>query len=838
MRNLKRALSLALASVMLLGMMVVGTSASYADVTSKQNKEAIEVAQAVGVMIGDDKGNFNPDAKVTRVEMAVVMSNLLNLKVDDFKAAKTGFTDVPAWAAPYVAACKADGIIAGYSATTFGSNDTVTAAQAALMMMKALGYFQFAPDFGDDWQLATVKQASKIKLYDGISANANTALTRNDVAQLVLNALEATMVEADGNGGTTIKGDGFEITTGSTKYVDVLKAGDKYAKIDKTKVNDKYTVELGEQLFDGKLEKNPDKDDLGRPAAKWSYKSEDIGTYGDIADKVYVLAKPYVVTDKDSLLSVLKDKNLTNNDELKLPEAESVYVNGTAVDKEYKSAKAAFNNEAKGGVVVELFYNDNNSNIVDRVVVLNYSINQIDDVSTKLTKDQKDDGATCKIKIKNASTYTDDKIADFNAKTYVEDAYLLYIVKGSEIVASQIAEEVTGTVTAIKGSDKATVGGTTYKFITKKDVNNKTVAMVEIDVEDEGSFYLNVAGQIAVVDTTSKSDNYAYIYAVSSDNGTNSEGVKTTTFTAYYVDTNGVKGSAEVDVDKVTEKEATGLKRDVGFYFADTAMAITEDYKGVIAYSLNSDKELVYETAKDKIAELNAKVDKTQANGTDSDTQFIFASKDGNKYKTSVSVGYKNVNIKATDVSYKVTNKDGDILYVFVSAENGTLSSDTKYAVVKSGDATRTKDGNDTIYTYSVVIDGEETTLSSKNDKLTLNKGEVFSYEMDGKYVKKGTINEMKFVKVTNGTKDYIAIGENQYNLSDADAIYTVTLEYKTEAAYKTAIGADTAGTELGLKDLDSVSVSKGADVNNKSWVAYKLDKNDLDILFVVDFVY
>ncbi len=32
MRNLKRALSLALASVMLLGMMVVGTGASYADV--------------------------------------------------------------------------------------------------------------------------------------------------------------------------------------------------------------------------------------------------------------------------------------------------------------------------------------------------------------------------------------------------------------------------------------------------------------------------------------------------------------------------------------------------------------------------------------------------------------------------------------------------------------------------------------------------------------------------------------------------------------------------------------------------------------------------------------
>ena len=77
MRNLKRALSLALASVMLLGMMVVGTSAGFADVTADHNEEAIAVAQAAGIMIGDDAGNFNPDQKVTRNQMAVVMCNVL-----------------------------------------------------------------------------------------------------------------------------------------------------------------------------------------------------------------------------------------------------------------------------------------------------------------------------------------------------------------------------------------------------------------------------------------------------------------------------------------------------------------------------------------------------------------------------------------------------------------------------------------------------------------------------------------------------------------------------------------------------------------------------------------
>ena len=79
MRNLKRALSLALASVMVIGMMVVGTGASYEDVKATDNVEAIEVLQAVGIMTGDENGDFNPDANVTRNEIAVIMSNLLNL---------------------------------------------------------------------------------------------------------------------------------------------------------------------------------------------------------------------------------------------------------------------------------------------------------------------------------------------------------------------------------------------------------------------------------------------------------------------------------------------------------------------------------------------------------------------------------------------------------------------------------------------------------------------------------------------------------------------------------------------------------------------------------------
>ena len=197
MRNLKRALSLGLTATMISGLMVMGSSAaSYADVTSEQNQEAIEVLKSVGIMTGDEKGNFNPEAKLTRNEMAVVMSNLMAYNIKNY-ANTSHFTDVPEWAEPYVAACYTNGITAGVTATTYGGSENLTTAQAALMVMKALGYFQYQSDFENDWQLSTVKQANKIDLFDDVDAGVKEDITRNQLAQLVLNALESGTVEAD-----------------------------------------------------------------------------------------------------------------------------------------------------------------------------------------------------------------------------------------------------------------------------------------------------------------------------------------------------------------------------------------------------------------------------------------------------------------------------------------------------------------------------------------------------------------------------------------------------------------------------------------------------------------
>ena len=283
MRNLKRALSLGLTAAMISGLMVMGSSAaSYADVTSEDNVEAIEVLQAVGIMVGDENGDFNPDQNVTRNEMAVIMSNLMEYNVASYKDTSP-FTDVPSWAEPYVAACWTNGITAGTSATTYGGSDSVTTAQAALMLMKALGYFRYSQDFGADWQLATVKQGNNIDLFVGVDSGVTQAMTRNDVAQLVLNTLEAGTVQAETDGSLTVG----NVTIATDVKYNYVTSNQTYATaIDDARSTSNTTdanrsiVELGEQLYMGDLKLNDhDSDDFMRPSRTWSYDGAEIGTY-------------------------------------------------------------------------------------------------------------------------------------------------------------------------------------------------------------------------------------------------------------------------------------------------------------------------------------------------------------------------------------------------------------------------------------------------------------------------------------------------------------------------------------------------------------------------------
>ena len=500
MRNLKRALSLLLSSTLVLGMLVMGSSAaSYTDVTSEENVEAIEVLKAVGVMTGDENGNFNPDKLVTRAEMAVVMANLLDLKVEDFKGASIPFTDVPEWAVPYVAACYADGITAGISATQYGSNDSVTTAQAALMMMKALGYFQNASDFGSDWQVATVKQGSKINLFDGVEAGASSAMTRNDVAQIALNTLKSTMVETDGTNTTITTGD-VTINTGDTKYVEVTNTSSKYAAIDNAKDGDKYYVQLGEKLYDGDLKLNKDATDaFGRPGSKWTYNNDTVGTYSDEANATYTAS--------------VKSKEIYSDLGLSESTTASVIVDGES-NGTFSIAKNSTTKIGGNGVLVEAFVDDDD-NVT--LVEINTYVGEV----TSVYEDADEPYSVISGISGNGGQY--------ETTAFEEDDIVLYTYADGEIQSVALADKVGGaevTSTSKSGSTYTALkaDGTSYDMA--KEYELDTDLSGTIATETSYDLYLDAYGYVIYVGYyEASSSNYAYVLdaVVKEDDFTNKE---------------------------------------------------------------------------------------------------------------------------------------------------------------------------------------------------------------------------------------------------------------------------------------------------------------------------
>ena len=572
MRNLKRALSLGLTAAMISGLMVMGSSAaSYADVTSEDNVEAIEVLESVGIMIGDENGNFNPDQNVTRNEMAVVMANLMEYNVASYKDTSP-FTDVPSWAEPYVAACWTNGITAGYSDTIYGGSDTVTTAQAALMLMKALGYFQYASDFGGDWQLATTRQGNAIDLFTGVDSGVTQAMTRNDVAQLVLNTLRSGTVEASTDGSWTI-GDvtinnnvQYSYITSNADYADAI---DDVKSTSNTTDANRFVVELGEQLYQGDLELNDNATDVfGRPARTWSYDSKEIGTYA----KTELLKQSYTtkVTGRDlyDLLGSTVVDTYTINvaiDGVTDHDINGAIFNETSINRNNKAAVGATGN----GVLTEVYVDQENKNVniaiintylaiadedydedQDELGITVYGISEVDNTDEYVKNANSKDGTS------NGQTEKFDlSYDDFALEDVAEDDVLLVTVANGEVQTISDPETLSAVeITAFRQGKNLTVDGTKYDYATTTEydcetLENYTTDGVVTNLKDlTYNVYLDAYGYVIGVVEVDAVDNYVFLTGVDS----NYSHLSSTTLKANAIFLDGTMDTIEINMRKST----------------------------------------------------------------------------------------------------------------------------------------------------------------------------------------------------------------------------------------------------------------------------------------------
>ena len=197
MKNLKRVLSFALATAMLVGMMVVGAGAAqFTDGETIENTDAVNTLVALNVINGKDDGSFAPTEVVSRAQMAKMITIALNGgKTPTLPTnAKATYTDIKGhWAEAYIEYCSGLGIVSGRGDGTFDPEGTVTGSEAAKMMLVAMGYPSDVFGFtGANWAINVGIEANKAELFEEIEdIDTSAGLTRDNTAQLIYNGVLA-----------------------------------------------------------------------------------------------------------------------------------------------------------------------------------------------------------------------------------------------------------------------------------------------------------------------------------------------------------------------------------------------------------------------------------------------------------------------------------------------------------------------------------------------------------------------------------------------------------------------------------------------------------------------
>ena len=174
-------------------------SAAFTDQADiKVDSDVVDTLVSLGIVEGFEDGSFQPNATVTRAQMAKMIYVLRtgNSDASAYNDDKTSFTDIGThWARGYIKYCQSLGIIAGKSNTKFCPNDKVTAQEAAKMLLVTIGYnAEKAGLVGSNWASKTNALADENGLLKDVNTSFTAACPRQYAAQLIYNTVFAPTV--------------------------------------------------------------------------------------------------------------------------------------------------------------------------------------------------------------------------------------------------------------------------------------------------------------------------------------------------------------------------------------------------------------------------------------------------------------------------------------------------------------------------------------------------------------------------------------------------------------------------------------------------------------------
>ncbi|MDP4118353.1 MAG: S-layer homology domain-containing protein [Bacillota bacterium] len=559
MRNLTKVLALVLALTMIVS--VAGFAKTYTDVKSDASySEAVSVLSDLGLVKGYEDGTFGADKTLTRAEGAALVVRLVGLEEAAVAAtgSETSFTDVPAshWASGYVAVATQNGIVNGMGDGTFAPDAELTFAQITKMVVVALGYAPLVSELGE-WPNNYLSAASQIKLTAGIAGKADDPVSRGTTARILYSSLTIPKMEKSGIGVNATWEAGDTMILDDLGFIKVKGSISSIADD-----NAKVTVNVTKQCkaVAGKYKEiAPANDDYSLDDA--AIAGAKTGAFSDkVRDLQNVPVVVYMANDDDhTITSIFEQSNVdtlsiksddvkeisgnkityytnaeqTKTDSFKLNSELNYVRNG--YDENSNVAVASFvtdflykNDAAVKGFAID-FKDTDSDGSYDYAVITDYSYLVVDDIT-----------------VSSAGKYTftnnvDNKATQQLAKIVIDpnddNFNLVSIYKNGEAIGlGDIAKGDVLNVVAAPDSivDKTFVKGTIYVTsntvegtVKYNDTEDKAVTLADgsvygyaddyqtsgLEAQTEGTFYLNILGDIICVSTEGVQSSYDYGYA-------------------------------------------------------------------------------------------------------------------------------------------------------------------------------------------------------------------------------------------------------------------------------------------------------------------------------------
>ena len=765
----------------------------------KVDADVVDTLVSLGIIEGFEDGSFQPNATVTRAQMGKMIYVLRTGKSDAsaYNDDKTSFTDIGShWARGYIKYCQSLGIIAGKSNTIFAPNATVTAQEAAKMLLVTLGYdANKAGLVGAGWAAKTNALADENGLLEDVNTSFTGPCPRQYAAQLIYNAIDTATVVWRDDAYTNQNYNGDDNKTIGEKYMGLHSVEGILTSFAKEDGKDTYgatVTSITKQDGSKNVKLNPaeesftkiskDYGSLKNNKVKVLYKDTDevygvfaltdsnkvvnglLGDFGDDGDKLKLDGTKYTVGTATTAASIGSDaaKQATAD------KTNLVKVDGSAVATNrndlVKYVKSNVSGLAKAFDASAISNTDNNKiNLLD---IKTFAIAQVtyvgsDYINVSYKNSSNTQNFSSKLKDDDAVWYNGIAKDDYVAVTKAVNTSADKIgVTKLDVVTGKI----TGTKNAITAADyKVTVNGTTYEMagVTNSDAAdltlNATVSIVVkggycllVDDADAGSKDLALMTELYQEGnkwkaTLLKADGSEETVTLKKSEAINGNDVATAGYGKF-------DGSTTADAAKI--KIVTYTKSG-------------DEYKlKVVGDTINgSAYKAGYDVVTPVVASNNVKNNKLTKGSVSAinENAVVFV-----RYKTDsfkVVTGKDLRDWKEASVFSSVVLADksngvpyAKVVYADLGSDNVKGGTDVNYGYVF--EATKSTDADETDYNVFQIWNGSETIEVWTEDGDDVARGDVIKYSLDGTVENHTKISVDKVFAKADGTTGVVLNGD------------------------------------------------------------------------------